>query len=155
MSDSIFRRTVRIERPAAEVFAWHERPGAFTQLCPPWEKIEVISHVGGLRNGARVSLRTRVGPVWTRWELAHRDYVADRQFRDVLIRGPFAQWEHLHLIEPAGSNASTLTDEIHYRLPLEPFSRWFGGAFTRRKLERMFDYRHAVTKQALESAGSA
>ncbi|MEO6873359.1 MAG: SRPBCC family protein [Opitutaceae bacterium] len=152
MPDQIFKRTVRIERSAADVFAWHERPGAFADLCPPWEKVEVTSHVGGLRDGARVSLRTRVGPFWTRWELVHRDYVAGRQFRDVLLQGPFAKWEHLHLIEPAGPHASTLTDEIHYRLPLEPFGRWFGGTFTRRKLQRMFEYRHAVTKRAVESA---
>ena len=35
MADAIFRRVVRIERPAAEVFAWHERSGAFGRLCPP------------------------------------------------------------------------------------------------------------------------
>ena len=32
MPDEVFRRSVRIERPATEVFAWHERPGAFERL---------------------------------------------------------------------------------------------------------------------------
>ena len=152
VADEVFKRSVRIARPAAEVFAWHERPGAFARLCPPWERVEVTRHVGGIRDGARVSLRTKIGPVWARWEIEHRDYVAGRQFRDVLLRGPFAKWEHLHLIEPDGAAACVLTDEIHYRLPLGVLGRWCGAAFTRAQLARMFEYRHAVTKTDLESA---
>ncbi len=151
MADEIFRRSVRIERPAAEVFAWHERPGAFARLCPPWERVEVTRHVGGIRDGARVSLRTKVGPLWLRWEIEHRDYVEGSQFRDVLLSGPFAKWEHLHRIDPDGARACVLTDEIHYRLPLGVLGRWGGGAFVRAQLARMFEYRHAVTKADLEN----
>ncbi len=151
MRDELFQRSVRIERPAAEVFAWHERPGAFERLCPPWERVEVTARAGGIRDGARVSLRTKIGPVWVRWEIEHRDYIAGRQFRDVLLRGPFARWEHLHLIEPAGAGACVLTDEIRYRLPFGWLGRWGGAAFTRRQLERMFTYRHAVTKADVEA----
>ena len=152
VADEVFTRSVRIARPASEVFAWHERPGAFGRLCPPWERVEVTRHVGGIRDGARVSLRTKVGPVWATWEIEHRDYVAGRQFRDVLLSGPFAKWEHLHRIEPDGEAACVLTDEIHYRLPLGALGRWGGAAFTRAQLERMFEYRHAVTKADLENA---
>jgi hypothetical protein len=28
------------------LFAWHERPGAFLRLSPPWDRPEVVSHVG-------------------------------------------------------------------------------------------------------------
>jgi len=154
MADAIFKRVVRIERPAAEVFAWHERPGAFGRLCPPWERVEVTRHVGGIKDGARVSLRTKVGPIWAKWEIVHRDYIEGRQFRDVLLSGPFARWEHLHRIEPVGPSACELTDEIHYRLPLGMLGRLGGAAFTRWQLERMFAYRHAVTKADLEHASS-
>lgn len=150
MRDEVFTRSVRIERPAAEVFAWHERPGAFARLTPPWERVEVTAHSGGIRDGARVSLRTRVGPVWARWEIVHRDYREGRQFCDVLLEGPFAKWEHLHAFAPAGPDACVLTDEIRFRLPLGVLGRWGGGAFTRGQLERMFAYRHAVTKADLE-----
>lgn len=152
MADEIFRRSVRIARPAAEVFAWHERPGAFARLCPPWERVEMTRHVGGIRDGARVSLRTKVGPIWMKWEIEHRDYVAGRQFRDVLLSGPFAKWEHLHRIEPEGDGACVLTDEIHYRLPLGWLGRLGGAAFTRVQLARMFEYRHAVTQADLETS---
>ncbi|MEI8089518.1 MAG: TIGR01777 family oxidoreductase [Opitutaceae bacterium] len=154
MSDAIFKSVVRIERPAAEVFGWHERPGAFGRLCPPWERVEVTRHVGGIKNGARVSLRTKLGPIWAKWEIVHRDYIEGRQFRDILLSGPFARWEHLHQIVPLGQGACELTDEINYRLPLGLLGRIGGGAFTKHQLERMFAYRHAVTKADLERGSS-
>jgi len=152
MSFSTFKRSVRIERSAAEVFAWHERPGAFQRLAPPWQKLELISQAGGIRDGATVSLRTKIGPVWVRWDVEHHDYIEGVQFRDLQRRGPFAHWEHLHRIEPVdGGRACVLTDAITYRLPLGVLGRIGGGAFARAELERLFNYRHALTKADLES----
>ena len=65
MADATFRRSVRIARPAAEVFAWHERPGALARLCPPWERVELVKATGGVRDGATVTVRNKVGPFWT------------------------------------------------------------------------------------------
>ena len=151
MSFSTFKRSVRIERPAFEVFAWHERPGAFERLCPPWRKLRVAARSGGIRDGATVSLRTKIGPVWVNWEVGHRDYIEGVQFCDVQKRGPFAHWEHLHRIEPVDDGrACVLTDEITYRLPFGVPGRLAGGAFARAELERLFTYRHAVTKADVE-----
>jgi uncharacterized protein len=153
MSLSTFTRSVRIERPASEVFAWHENPGAFARLAPPWQKLQVLSHTGGIRDGARVNLRTKIGPVWVKWDVEHRDYVEGVQFRDVQVRGPFAHWEHLHLIEPVPGEpgACVVTDTITYQLPFGVAGRIGGGAFARAELERLFNYRHAVTKADIES----
>lgn len=150
MPDDIFSRSVRIERPAAEVFAWHERRGALARLCPPWERIELVEATGGVRDGARVTVRSKVGPVWTTWRVEHRDYVAGEQFRDVQVAGPFARWEHLHRVTAEGPAACVLTDEIVYRLPGGSLGRAVAGGFTRRKLEAMFAWRHARTKADLE-----
>lgn len=152
MSFSTFTRSIRIARPAAEVFAWHERPGAFERLAPPWQKLQLLARSGGIRDGATVSLRTKIGPLWVRWDVEHRDYQAGVQFRDVQHRGPFAHWEHLHRVEPVeDGRACVLTDAITYRLPFGPLGRIFGGALARRELERLFNYRQALTQTDLES----
>ena len=154
MTDQIFTLTTRIARPAAEVFAWHERPGALARLCPPWERIELISSSGGIRDGARVVIRSRVGPVWSEWQVEHRDYVEGRQFRDVLRKGPFVKWEHLHAIEPDGPAACFLTDTITYRLPLGAVGQAVAGGMVRRKLAQTFRWRQDVTKADLEFTAS-
>lgn len=146
MNPTTFSLTTLIPRPAAEVFAWHERRGALQRLCPPWERIEIVTATGGVRDGARVTLRNKVGPWWLEWQVEHRDYVAGRQFRDVQLRGPFARWEHLHRIEPAGEDACRLTDEITYDLKGGALGRTLAGGFVHRQLTRLFAWRHAVTQ---------
>ncbi|HYD83614.1 MAG TPA: NAD-dependent epimerase/dehydratase family protein, partial [Opitutus sp.] len=152
MKDSHFSLTTRIERPAPEVFAWHERPGALARLCPPWERVEIMEASGGVRDGARVRVRTKIGPVWSEWWVEHRDYVEGAQFRDVQVSGPFAKWEHVHRFRPdeANANACWLTDEITYRLPGGAIGRVLSGEFVRRRLERLFRWRHATTKADVE-----
>lgn len=145
-----FHKQVHVPVPVAELFAWHERPGAFLRLSPPWDKPEVRSHVGGIRDGARVVLRVHAGPIPTTWTLEHRDYVAGRQFRDVLLEGPFTSWVHTHGFAPDGEHASVLDDHIAYELPLGGLGDAVAGGFAQRTLERVFAYRHAVTLHDLE-----
>lgn len=126
------------------LFAWHERTGAFERLSPPWDRPKVLEHTGGIRDGAKVVLQVHAGPVPTTWTLEHRDYIADRQFRDVMRNGPFSHWEHTHGFSPAGPNASTLDDHIRYELPLGALGSAVAGGYTQRTLERVFAYRHAI-----------
>lgn len=146
-----FVRRSRIGAPAEEVFRWHAEPGAFQRLTPPWEPVEVLDEGGGLRNGAEVVLWVRLGPFPVRWVSRLSDCIPGRGFLDTQVRGPFALWRHAHLIEPAGASASWLEDRIEYALPFGPLGRWLGGFFVRRKLERLFEYRHRVTAAAFAS----
>lgn len=103
-----FVARTRISATTDAVFDWHEAPGAFERLTPPWERVRVLSHEGGIRDGAR------------------------------------------HRMIPQGSHACVLEDMIEYELPLGTIGRLFGGPFVRRKLQRLFTYRHAVTRRAFE-----
>lgn len=145
-----FRKRVRVPVPVTQLFAWHERPGAFLRLSPPWDRPEVVSHVGGIRDGARVELRVHTGPVPTTWHLEHRDYLENRQFRDVMLEGPFRSWVHTHAFEPDGEHASVLDDHIRYELPLGALGDAIAGRFADSTLARVFAYRHAVTVGDLE-----
>ncbi len=148
MNRVIFVATSRIPASAESVFDWHEAPGAFAQLTPEWERVRVLSHEGGIRDGALVSLLVGPAPFSVRWDLEHRDYQHGRSFTDVQRRGPFSYWRHLHRMIPQGADACVLEDTIEYQLPLGAVGRLFGGAFVQRKLKRLFAYRHAVTRRA-------
>lgn len=142
---SHFTRRVTLPVSADELFAWHERPGAFERLTPPWQRVTVVEQSGGIRDGGRVVLELSIGPVPVRWTLAHRDYARGRQFRDVQLHGPFAVWDHRHRMEPVSAHQSILDDSIGYRLPFGVLGRIGGHRFARSELRRLFAYRHAVT----------
>ncbi|GJG86642.1 oxidoreductase [Gemmatimonadetes bacterium T265] len=155
-----YSRSLTVPVSAAELFAWHERPGAFERLSPPWQRVEVVRSDGRITAGARVELRTWLPPgpvgVPVRWHLEHRDYVAGHQFRDVQLVGPFARWSHLHRVDSGpGAGASTLTDAVDYALPLGTLGALGGGAVARAELDRLFRYRHAVTLADLERHAAA
>lgn len=131
------------------LFDWHERPGAFQRLTPPWERVTVLEHTGGIRDGAQVELKINLaGPLAQRWRLVHRDYVYGEQFKDVQQAGMFAAYAHTHRMHANGQQ-SVLEDRIEYELPLGRLGHIFGGWFVRRKFERLFTYRHAVTANDL------
>lgn len=143
-------RKVHVARTPAEVFAWHEQPHALERLTPPWERVRVEQRPVGLTDGQRVVLRSRVGPWWQRWVAEHHSYERGRLFADRQIEGPFAGWNHWHRFESDGADGCWMTDEIDYAVPGGALGAGLAGSWVREKLERMFEYRHAVLRQDLE-----
>ncbi len=131
-----------INAPAEEVFRWHAQPGAFARYNPPWDPVELVSDTGGIEPGGRKVIRLRMGPMSKDWIAEHTDYEAGRLFRDVQVSGPFAHWEHTHVIEPQDEKTCVLEDRIEYALPLGHLGHLLGGSMVRDKLERMFAFRH-------------
>jgi len=151
MSDLHFTMSSNISAPVEALREWHFRPGAFGRLNPPWEKARVISEPGPLVDGFRAIIEIQAGPIKKRWIADHE--ITSDGFIDRQVSGPFAHWEHHHKFEAIDPQTSRLTDSISFRLPLGAPGRIFGEAFVRKKLERMFHYRHAVTRDDLARAG--
>jgi ligand-binding SRPBCC domain-containing protein len=143
-----FCKRSHIPASAREVFAWHENPEALKILIPPWEPVTVLQKTGGIRDGDRVILAIRQGPLTLRWVAEHRDYRENESFTDVQIQGPFKKWVHTHRMIPERPDTCLLEDSIEYELPFSWISGPLFGWLVRAKLERMFDYRHRVTREA-------
>ena len=146
---SHFKKSTLLHQRPAEVYQWHARPGAFARLTPPWEDVRVTEGGGGpIHDGLRVVLTNRLGPLRLRWVANHTDVVEGRGFTDVMESGPFSSWRHEHRFEDADSGCR-LVDDIEYRIPGGALGRVLGNRFIRRKLERMFAFRHRITEQDL------
>lgn len=127
------------------LFAWHERPGAFERLSPPWENVRVVERTGTIRDGDRTVLEMRIGPLRRRWVAVHEGYRPGAEFTDVQESGPFAEWRHVHRALAGDAGGSVLEDDISYRLPGGPVGKVLGGRIAERRLEQMFRFRHART----------
>ncbi|MDY3200680.1 MAG: hypothetical protein RBQ84_06985 [Arcobacter sp.] len=68
---------------------------------------------------------------------------------DVALKSPFAFWEHKHIFIKHG-NISELKDVITFNMPFGIFGKLFEW-FVRNDLQKMFDYRHKITKEILEN----
>lgn len=148
------RRFVKESRLAVspvEVFRFHETPDALRQLIPPWEPMHVAEAPSGLQPGTRVILVGRVFglPLW--WVAVHTEYDPPRRFADRQEAGPFDYWYHRHEFREDGVGGTLLRDEVEYLPPFGRLGRWLLDRMIRRKLTRMFDYRHDTTRRLLEA----
>lgn len=155
----LFAKRSRLNAPASRVFAWHQAPDALTKLIPPWEKVKVEKAPKSLRHGERAVLVMRIGPFKKRWVAEHRDFddrgEAGGEFADFQVSGPFRSWTHRHIVRADSPTTCMLEDFIEYELPGGKLGRLFGGWLARRKLERMFEFRHAATRAEVEKPGNA
>jgi len=147
----VFVASSRMEASAEELFRWHAEPGALERLTPPWERVQMIVRAPGIRDGDRGEMLVYMGPLRLRWKFEHSGYIEGRQFRDVQTSGPFRQWEHTHLFIPEGPEVCWLEDRIEYELPFGALGKFFGDWMVRRKLGRVFAYRHRVTAEAMRA----
>ncbi len=133
-----FFASTSLDVPAADVFAWHMRPGAFERLVPPWERVRVVARDRAVAEGSRVSLELRAGPVPVRWTAVHRNIISGRQFVDEQEGGPFRQWRHEHRMVPLTDSQSRLEDDITFELPFGRLGELLGEQVIRDRLARTF-----------------
>ncbi|MEM9481376.1 MAG: TIGR01777 family oxidoreductase [Verrucomicrobiota bacterium] len=145
MAQEYFEKFTQIEASAGDLFDWHTRPCALNRLTPPWENVKTVEALPALRNGARTTMEVRTGPIKQRWTAELQNVEEGKQFVDVQVNGPFAEWLHRHRFVRKGKSTSVLLDEITYRLPLGFVGQFLGGRFVKKRLERTFRYRHRVT----------
>src|SRR6218665_2602397 len=147
----VFEARSQLSVSAEELFAWHDREGAFQRLAPPWEPVEVVDHQGdGIHEGARVVVRMRLGPLSPTWTARHTRYVPGSLFQDVQESGPFSRWIHTHRMWNEASGGSVLEDEVEYILPVGALGQAAGGGAgpARPGREGMSPPRHAGTRGA-------
>ena len=147
-----FTMRSEIGAPAADVFAWLSRPGAFERLAPPWEPVRTLERTGKAPEpGSRTVFQVRVGPFWRRWVAEHTSFEPGRMFRDEQISGPFARWVHTHTVEPMGQYSCALQDDIEFAMPLGVLGSAFGAGYVRRRMASGFAYRHRIPAQDVDA----
>lgn len=146
-----FTKESVINASPKRVFAFHELPDAFERLVPPWEDAKIVQKANIAEVGSRAILEQKIfGLIPSRWVAEHTAYDPPRMFEDVQISGPFAKWRHRHIIEPHEEGA-VLRDEIEFEPPMSIIGDLAAPLFILPRIEKMFDYRHRVTKEWCES----
>jgi ligand-binding SRPBCC domain-containing protein len=144
--------TFRSKMPASaeEVYRFHGEPDALERLTPSWEKVKVIERTGSIEQlGSTVTLRITVGPFTQDWLAEHVACEPNVMFQDAMRSGPFRRWEHTHRFLPDTAHSSWLEDTVEYEFPLGWLGKLIGGAYTRRRLQRLFEWRHQTTAEQL------
>ncbi len=139
-----------IKAAPEKVFAFHELPDAIERLIPPWENVKVIQKADISVIGSQAILEQKIlGFIPSRWVAEHTKYDPPKMFEDIQISGPFKSWRHRHIIKPHEDGAC-LRDEIEFEPPLSFLRMAMTPIIITPKLEKMFAYRHEVTRKWCE-----
>ncbi len=139
-----------IKAAPERVFAFHELPDAFERLVPPWENVKIIQRADIKQIGSQAIIEQKIfGLIPSRWVAEHTKYEPPQMFEDVQISGPFKSWRHRHIIKLHETGA-ILRDEIEFEPPFWIFGKLAAPFAVVPKLEKMFAYRHEVTRKWCE-----
>ncbi|MFT3677804.1 MAG: SRPBCC family protein [Chitinophagaceae bacterium] len=126
-------------------------PANLQLITPPEMGFTVIS----LYHGPRIypgqiieyKLKPLLGiPVYWMTEITH---VQDKAFFvDEQRFGPYSLWHHQHHFRTIDRGVE-MTDIVHYKLPLAFVGRLMHWLLVRKKLERIFQYRHSKIEELL------
>ncbi len=150
MGNKNFRRELSVDVGSKKLAEWHEKPGAFGRINPPWETAKIIKKAKAIENNLEEHIQIQMGPFKKLWIARYHDVVKGEKFCDLQVQGPFAFWDHHHIFQADGENKARLIDQIEYREPMGKFGEILAGKMIAGKLERMFNYRHDITKLDLE-----
>ena len=149
-SKMLFTKASVIHASPERVFEFHEQPDVLNLLMPPWEQARVVQAAEISAVGTQAIIETRVlGPIKIRWVAQHTAYDPPHMFEDVQVKGPFRSWRHRHIVEGHEAGA-ILRDEIDYEPPLGFIGRAMAPLLVQKRLQKLFDYRHDVTRRWCE-----
>jgi lipocalin/uncharacterized protein YbjT (DUF2867 family)/ligand-binding SRPBCC domain-containing protein len=140
-----------IGAPAAEVFRWHEQPGALAALTST-ALVRIEQQEGGIRDGAHVTGSIGLGRVRARWTMRHHGYVHGRRFCDEQVRGPFAIWRHAHLFEPIGPSQTLYEDRLEFAVTHRRALNHLAASVLRPVLTLAFAHRHRIVRAGVGRA---
>lgn len=145
-----FIKETFIRATPERVFAFHEQPNALELLTPPWETSRIITQAKISEPNSLTIIEAKVGPFKTRWVAKHTAYDPPRMFEDIQLEGPFRRWRHRHFVK-GFEDGAILRDEIDYDPPFGFLGRWAAPFMIQSRLEKLFDFRHDVTKRWCET----
>jgi ligand-binding SRPBCC domain-containing protein len=78
-------------------------------------------------------------------------YDRPRHFRDSMVRGAFARFDHDHTFEEDGPDATLMRDVFDFSSPLGPLGRAFDTLYLDRYMRRLLARRAQILKALAES----
>lgn len=130
-----------VEASRDELFAFYSHARNLEALTPPWLRFEVLTPEPiEMRPGTLIEYRLRLHGLRLRWVTRIEEWEPDRRFVDRQLRGPYRLWRHLHEFD-ARPEGTLVRDTVDYALALGPLGELAHGAFVRRDLDRIFDFR--------------
>jgi ligand-binding SRPBCC domain-containing protein len=131
------------------LFDFHIDTNNIKKITPTDTKVELLTKDFKPQISEILKIKSTKYFIPMLWEVKIEKIDEPSLLVDVALKSPFAFWEHKHIFIKHG-NMSELKDVITFNMPFGIFGKLFEW-FVRNDLQKMFDYRHKITKEILEN----
>lgn len=151
MAEHILTRSLTLELPREEVFAFFADAGNLERLTPPELSFHIITPQPiDIKQGALIDYELKMRGLPISWRTEISVWEPPFRFVDQQLKGPYSQWIHTHTFTELVPNTTLIEDEVRYRLPFEPFGD-IAHILVKRELDYIFDYRQKAVAEILFS----
>ncbi|MCE9529378.1 MAG: SRPBCC family protein [Planctomycetales bacterium] len=142
-------RTQFIPRPLREVFPFFSDAENLEAITPPFLQFKILTpgHIL-MQAGTLIDYRIRLLGIPMFWRTKIETFGPPFRFSDTQVRGPYRLWHHAHEFVET-SEGTLMTDLVRYQMPFGPLGILVHAIWTRRTLERIFDYRFQKVAELL------
>ena len=149
MSHRIYEKTSLIECSIEELFEFHLDLNNLQAITPKDTKVSLAGELFTPKEGDILRLKTVKNFIPIDWDVLIQKVQKPNILVDLALKSPFSFWEHSHIFTQKENGMCELKDVVEYKAPFGFVGVLF-DFFVRYELEKMFTYRHEITKKILE-----
>lgn len=143
-----FIKSSYINCEVSDLFDFHLDTNNLTYITPSDTKVELLTKDFKPIQSQILKIKSTKYFIPMYWEVKIEKIDNPNLLVDLALKSPFAFWEHKHIFIKHG-NMSELKDVITYSLPFGFIGKIF-NFLIKKDIEKMFNYRHKMTKEILE-----
>lgn len=138
-------------RPVEELFDFFRDPGNLEEITPDRLNFRILdANPLPMQEGTVIEYRLGLRGIPLSWTTEITAFEPHEYFRDTMISGPYAKWEHIHTFERVNGR-TVVGDQVHYELPFGWLGELAHGTFVRKDLEKIFSHRARVLRERFET----
>lgn len=135
-------RSQEVAAPLGELWSFFSNPENLARITPPWLGFKIISGAGGEIHEGMI-IKYSVSPLLgipVTWVTEITEVEEPGRFVDEQRTGPYSLWRHEHIFKEE-DGVTVVKDIVNYALPLGPLGRMVLNLDTKKRLDRIFDFR--------------
>jgi uncharacterized protein (TIGR01777 family) len=136
-----------IDKPLPEVFSFFSEAKNLEKITPPYLKFKVLGlSTPTIQKGSIIDYKLKLRGIPFKWKTLISDFEMNTSFVDQQQKGPYTKWHHTHTFYDL-NGGTLIKDRVVYKLPLGRLGRFFGGAYVKNDVTKIFNYRKKVIAQ--------
>jgi len=144
MSIHTLKRVQLIPVSIEKAWDFFSHPSNLEEITPPKVKFKILSRPEDIKIMYEgMIIEYRISPflgIFFNWKTKIIDIVEKKSFTDILVKGPYALWEHTHIFRSVDGGVE-MTDDLKYKLPLGVIGELAHELFIKKQVEEIFNFR--------------